>query len=284
MMAVRDKDMEKNKRYRNKNDYNKKRQARRKKALKIIIFIVMLSSILVLFCMSPLFDISQIQVEGAEHCKEENIINASGISIGQNGFRYIGGNFRNFIFLRYGQAELNILNSFPYIKDAVVRYILPNKVLISIEEREPYALVPYIGAFLLIDREGYVLEVTGEKEKFDMPYVKGLRFNNYEIGKALQITNKANFNKLIILIDALTEEEKNDNFKLMNYIDTIDVGDVNNIYLYIDSRLIVNYGDLQDINYRIKILKNIFHKSLTKEDRGLIDFTVGDNPVFIPEN
>ncbi|NSW90510.1 MAG: FtsQ-type POTRA domain-containing protein [Firmicutes bacterium] len=262
----------------------KEKRKRKKKKLKYIMIFVLLVTAMVLLGMSSIFNISRIHVSGVKYCTDEDVITASGIIKGTNGFKSIGGNLRNFLFLRYGQAEANILNKCPYIKNVTVKYILPDKVLIHVEEREPFVLIPYIGAFLLIDREGYVLKTVDYKEKFSLPLAKGVKFTNYEIGQALKIENKENFDKLIILIDTLTEEEKNDNFKLMDYIDTIDVSDINNIYLFVDSRLVVNYGDLYDLNYRIRAFKQIFYKNINKKEKGMLDFTVGDYPVFIPED
>ncbi len=260
----------------------KEKIEKNKYKLKYLLVFVLLIAIIILLGISPLFNISRINVFGVKYYNDEDIIKASEIVEGVNGFKNIGGDLKNFFFLRYGQAEADILNKYPYIKDAVVKYNLPNKVTIHIKEREPYVLIPYIGAYLVVDRDGYVLETINDKEKYSIPFIKGLKFTNYEIGQVLEIENIKHFEKLLILIDALTEEEKNDNFKLMNCIDTIDIGDINNIYMFIDSRLVVNIGDLHKLNYRIRALKQIFFKNIGRDEKGMLDFTAGDYPVFIP--
>lgn len=151
-------------------------------------------------------------------------------------------------------------------------------------ERKPFVLIPYIGTFLVVDREGFVLETIDSKEKVSLPYVKGIKFSNYEIGQAVKIENIEYFEKLIILLDALTEEEKDDKFKLIDNIDTIDISDVNNIYMLIDSRLVVNIGDTFNLNYRIRTLKQILYKYIGNDETGMLDFTTGDYPVFIPSD
>jgi len=40
---------------------------------------------------------------------------------------------------------------------------------------------------------------------------------------------------------------------------------------------------LENLNYRISVLKHVLLKNLKKEDKGLLDFTVGQNPVFMPD-
>lgn len=274
---------------------NNKRKRRKSKYIAVIIFIlILLSAGIALLGMSSAFNISEIQAVGAKHCESEEVVKASGALKGTNGFKNIGGGLRNFLYLRYGQAESNILRKFPYIKNVTVRYVLPDKVLIRVEEREPFVLIPYLGAFLLVDNEGYVLETLNqqgdegedeeeeEKEEAFLPVVKGLKFTGYQAGQALKMENKENFNMLIILLNALTEEEKNDNFKFMEQIDIIDVSDADNIRVYMDSRLVVNYGDLYDLSYRVKLSRQIIQKNIDDNAKGILDFTRGDYPVFMP--
>ncbi|HOJ11594.1 MAG TPA: FtsQ-type POTRA domain-containing protein, partial [Clostridiales bacterium] len=202
--------------------------------------------------------------------------------IGVNGFKNIGGNIKQFISLRYGQVEKSILQKCPYIKHATVKYLPPNKIMIQVEERTPVALIPYIGAFLLVDREGYILDTATGDEGILLPKIKGLNFTSYQIGQALNIENRDKFDELIILVDTLTQEDKNDNFKIVEKINTIDISDSNNLYLFIDSRIIVNLGSLDDLNYKIRSLHQIFFKNIGEGEKGFSDYTAGDYPVFIP--
>jgi cell division protein FtsQ len=275
--------MRKNHTYSKKNKVEEKEKIEKNKyKQRYLPVFLLLIAIIILLGISPLFNISKINVFGVNYYSDEDIIKVSGIVEGVNGFKNVGGGLKNFFFLRYGQAETDILNKCPYIKDVVVKYNLPNKVAIHIKEREPYVIIPYIGAYLVLDGYGHVLETVDDREKYSIPFIKGLKFTNYEIGQALEIENNRNFEKLLILIDALTEEEKNDNFKLIDNIDIIDVSDINNIHMFIDSRLVVNIGDLYELNYRIRALKQIINKNIGEDEKGMLDFTAGDYPVFIP--
>jgi cell division protein FtsQ len=255
----------------------------KQKNKKILAISILLGISFFLLCLSPVFNISKIKVVGASHYNDKEIIKISGIFEGVNGFKNIGGNIRNFLSLRYGQAETSIINKCSYIKDVEVRYNFLNKVTIHIKERSPYMLVPYIGAYLIVDRYGYVLETIGEKDKHIIPFVKGLKFIGYEIGQTLEIENQDSFKKLIVLLDALTEEEKNDNFKLEDNVSVIDISDIENVHLLIDSRIIVNLGDLYDLDYRIRALKQIININIGKEEKGILDFTISEYPIFKPD-
>lgn len=263
-----------------KNRQNKEKKNRKK--LEIILVLFLSIVVLVMFMMSPIFNISEFIVHGNSRYTTQEIIGASRVSSGINGFKNIGGNYKHHISLRYGQAEKNLTQKYPYIKEAIVRYSIPDTVIIEITEREPLMLVPYLGTYLIVDRDGYVVETSGDKEKYNLPEVKGLKFTKYEIGQPLIFENKKIFNEVTFLIDTLTKEDKNDNFKIAVLIDRIDMSDEKNIHFLIDSRLVVNIGDVGQLDYKIKSLKQIFYKSLGESEKGFLDFATGDYPVFIP--
>lgn len=263
-----------------KNVQNKEKKNRKK--LEIILVLFLSIVVLVMFMMSPIFNISEFIVYGSSRYTTQEIIKASGVSTGVNGFKNIGGNYKHYISLRYGQAEKNLTQKYPYIKEAIVRYSIPDTVIIEITEREPLMLVPYLGTYLIVDRDGYVVETSGDKEKYNLPEVKGLKFTKYEIGQPLIFENKKIFNEVIFLIDTLTKEDKNDNLKIVELINSIDISDKNNIHLTIDNRIMVNIGSIEKIDYKIRSLKQIYYKNIGDDEKGFLNFTTGDYPVFIP--
>jgi len=265
-----------------KNSRNSTSNTNRKKKLEFILILFLSIIVLILFIMSPIFNVSEVIIYGNNHYTTQEIAQASGVLTGVNGFKSIGGNYKHYISLSYGQAEKNIILRCPYIKEVSVRYSIPDNVIIQVVERNPIILLPYLGTFLLTDKDGCVVETIDDVEKSNLPQIKGIKFKGYEIGQPLKIENKESFKELIFLIDTLTQEDKNDNFKIVEIIDTIDISDSNNIYLFIDSRLVVNVGSLDELNYKMKSLKQIFFKNIGEEEKGFLDYTAGDYPVFIP--
>ncbi|NLC67201.1 MAG: hypothetical protein GX754_00115, partial [Clostridiaceae bacterium] len=86
----------------------------------VIIMLVLLLAGMVLLGMSPMFNISSIQVTGVKYCNGEDVIKASGVIKGTNGFKNIGGSLLHFLYLRYGQAEFDIISKFSYVRDVTV--------------------------------------------------------------------------------------------------------------------------------------------------------------------
>ena len=266
------------------------KRKRNRKRIKRLVFWVKSISILALFVaaivftgLSPLFDLKEIEVKGAVHYKPEILTGFAHIRMGENGFREIGSSPLNIVLFRFGNAEASIKGNCPYIKEVRVRYAIPSKVVIDVTERKATAAAPYRGTSLLIDREGYVLESLAADKKTGLLLIKGLEFTDYELGKKLDIKNRDSLANGIKLIEALKENDKLDKIKIFEMVDAMDVGDPSNIKISLESRVAVNLGDLEDLNYRISTAKTIFNKNIKKGEKGTLDFTTGENPVFSPD-
>lgn len=262
------------------------KKVRMKKGLfwiKSILVLSIILTVLILFMISPLFNISRFQVQESVHYSQDILIDLSNIFVGDNGFKSIGTDINQIFGLRYGESEKNILKYCPYIKNVKVKYIIPNSVKISFTEREPVGSIAYLGANLVIDNEGYILDTVKDISLHKLPEIKGLKFSYYDLGKKLLTENPKNLEEAIEVLDIIRISDEKDRFKLLNMINSIDVGDLNKISITIDSRIILKLGDIEDLEYKIAATKQILLNSTKKEDKGLLDFTIGENPTFIPD-
>ena len=71
------------------------------------------------------------------------------------------------------QAARKRIEALPWIKTASVERMLPDTVLLNIEERQPLALWQHKGAFALIDYDGEVILKTGLERFSDLIVVVG---------------------------------------------------------------------------------------------------------------
>ena len=273
-------------------EYKRKeiKSKKKKKTEKFLFFLEfiflsgMLSVILILLALSPLFEVKSIAVNGSERYSEEDIIIASGLRTGINGFKAIGSSLDDILSFRYGAAEDAVKKDHPYIKDIVVKYVLPDKIEMSIQERVPFAVVPFYGTYLLVDNEACVLETFNGENTKSLPLIKGLKFEGYKLGQALEFEVEENFLLAVDLINQLSKSDEKSEFKLLPQVDYFDVKDAENICLFYDSRIIVNLGDLRELGYRIDFMKEILQKNIRKDEKGRLDFTLSKNPSFIPNN
>lgn len=256
---------------------------RRKRSLKRLIgFLALLILILgttVLIALSPTFNIGTITVNGNSRYEAEEIINVSCIEEGQNGFAALGPGIEQILSLRYAEAENRIKESLPYIKNAVVKYIIPDTIRISLMERKPFCYIQYFGTYILIDREGFVLET--EQTPKGLPIIKGCNIKGMEIGHALQPDDSENFERVASLIEAIQESDMEADPDLLKTADYFELSG-REIHFLLDSRIMVKIDDRNDTLYTVELLREIIIKNIPEDEKGILDFTQGKNPTFMP--
>jgi cell division protein FtsQ len=267
----------------------KKKIKRKFRWLKFILILILSGSAIVYLALSPLFNITAIEVQGNQYYKKDDIAKITDITIGNNGFKTIGGDLSSIMTLRYRKSEKKIISSLPYLKDVVAKFVLPNKVVIYVNERKPLGLIQNLGTNLIIDEEKYVLDTIDNIQGSKLPLIKGVKIQHYEVGQELKSEDPENLDLAVKLTEAVNDADKDDKIVIAGLINYIDVSDGSKVYLLIDSRISVNFGNLlvtdsNQIDYKIRFLKQILTNSLNKEAKGFLDFSSGDNPKFLPEN
>lgn len=251
--------------------------------IKLVLFMALAFAVLIPLALSPLFNVRRITVEGNRHYSAESVVSRTGIATGVNGFKCISGSPLQLLSFRCGKAEQNLYSSSPYIKAASIRFIPPGTIAAVLEERTPAFTVPYLGTSLVIDGEGFVVDISGDHGKLALPEVKGLKFASYELGEKLENDDQAGMDRAIRLTEAVLKNDGSDELKLHGLLSGIDISDGDRIFMVIDERITVNLGDIDDIEYKLKVLKQVFFKKMKETDRGLLDFTAGENLVFKPD-
>lgn len=270
---------------------NKRKKKKNKKIIKRLFGIVFVAVLAVGAALSPLFYINSIEVYGNKHYNSIEVINASSMVFGANWFRELVFNddIKGLLTFRSTKSENNILDRCSYVKEAVVRMVYPGKVKITITEREPAAVVPYINTNLIVDNEGFVVDAGYAEHIETLPVIEGLGIKGYSLGKmisAINIKGMDAFNKIFDVIDFTQKKSESKNYadNLEEYISKVDVSDLDNVLIFLDGRVKVNLGAYNQLDeYKIMILHEIFFNNIHENEKGYLDLTTGKNPTFIPE-
>lgn len=256
-------------------EYIKKRKKIKKRIfwIKFILISTLLITSIILLALSPIFNIKIIEVDGGQHYNKTEIIKATNLIIGENGFKTIGNSIGNLITFRYGLEEKNLIKKFPYFKSVSVKFILPDKIKISIAQRQPIAYINYNGNFLLIDNEAYVVDKVASNKLTKIPEIKGMKFQDFKLGQVLDVQDKQSISIFNKVYNGIIDSDKTDNYKVFKELNYIDVSDFQRIIVYIDSRVRVNLGDIEDLDYRIDFMKKSL-LAMTKGDKGFLDMTL----------
>lgn len=205
-------------------------------------FILLCSFVLILL-FSPLFDITQIKVEGNLKLNENIIKSESGINLGQN-----------ILGLNKIKIKEDLL-SISYLEDVEIRRMWPDTILIRVAEKEPVAKVKLLGSNILIDENAYILEIVTDDKEYDVPLLEGIETFSTVINEKLECNNQELLENFLEILKNL---KNNDMLKNIVKIESKE-----SLLLYTNRGQIVNIGDTSDLNYKFIRLKAIMNKEDT---------------------
>ena len=174
-------------------------QTHRKKSKKsavgfFVIFTLMCLSVLAALSFTVLFTTKSVTVVGNTIYSNEQIISASGISVGKN----------MFVSMFYGAAD-NIERTLPYIGKARIERNLNGNVVINVEPTVSARCYKVDEGYLLTDAEGKVLE-TVAVAPVDKPIISGINLANKVNGTVVTYTDDRS---LPLLNDVFAAAEDN---------------------------------------------------------------------------
>lgn len=226
--------------------------------IKLAIFLVLVLIVWIVFFKLPYFDVTEIKISGIDNVSEQQVRELLTTSEGENIFSFS-------TFKSKKQLKTN-----HFIKNVSVKRILPNTVVVDIEEYNLRGYVPYMGSYLFINEEGLILSIQKEITK-QLPIVEGLRFDGFTEGELLYVENQGAFQTMVEL-QRLFEK-----YELLSEIVKVDVSNTNDIHLYVN-KVDVEIGDMDDINRKIIMLIEVL-KQLDTNYAGRLNLS-GDNATF----
>jgi len=194
---------------------------------------------------SEQFTLQNIEVEGNIYFSKEEILKQSGIQ-------------KDTIIWHIDlKGMCKKLEKNPFLDEIHIYRCFPNKLVISVIEKKPVALLKVNGSFLTIDKEGMVLPSKIGK-MYDLPLISGDFKGKIDIG------NKAGGEKLhfsLSLLKMIIEEKP----KLYSEISEILVKEDNEVYFFMSRYGIPVKVGKGDWMYKINCLAEILNRLIREK-------------------
>ena len=230
---------------------NPKTIEKRKKSLKIIevlFLIVIIIAAILLFLLSPIFKINNIQVKGNEKIPTNEIISLSTIEKGTNLFRV---NKRD---------TIKKIKQNAYVESVTINRKILDTIEINIKERKTAYMLEYKGSYAYIDNNGYILEISST-ELEGIPKLKGYKTieENIKSGNRLETEDVDNLKVISKILDVA------ENYEIKQYISSIDFEDNSHYILYLKSENKTVYlGDTSNLDIKMLYMQSIIEKEKDK--------------------
>lgn len=244
-----------------KNERKRKKKIKRiKRILKITTLLIIVIGGTTFALVSPIFNIQEINVINSEKVSGDEIISLSGISKNQNIFRFLSS------------KSIEQIKTNPYIEEAQIKRIFPNKVEITVKERKATFNVEFLNEYAYINNQGFILEISNEK--LDLPTIQGIKTKEEDI-KAGNRLNNDDLEKLEIVIQ-IVDSYKSAN--LENQITSIDIENKNEYTVYMEeAKKIVYLGDGTNLGDKILWLQAILKDNEGIEGEIYLDGDLNEN-------
>lgn len=253
-----------------KNTAIKKSKKANNKTSKIIKYLCILFLIIIailIFFMSPIFNLEDIRIYGNSKISTNECINLSKLEIGQNIYK-----------LNKRQIKNNLREN-AYINDISITRKLPNIIEITIEERTAtYMLELENNEYAYINNQGYILEKSNIKIETIIITGFSTQIENINVGNRLCENDLKKLETVLKIVDSA--QSKN----LLEYITKIDIENKNDYKLILEGeQKIVYLGDASSISTRMLYLKTIIEKEKNKQGEIFINGNINTDNVYFRE-
>ena len=236
----------------------------RKKGLILLLFLLA-SLVGLVYIGTELFQVKRIVVTGNKKTGYDEIVRMSGLYIGQNIFKID----RTIIEER---IELN-----PYLDVLSVYFKYPDEVVVNVKERTPTAVIPYLGSYVVINDEGYVLEIHGDLDNISYPLIQGLTIKGCSKGKVVSVVDPYQIKALRHVLEETYRQE------LQDIISEILMDDPDDIYIISRNGTTIRLGQAVELKDKLKWLRTPNFQQIDNSSiKGTLDISVASQAIFKP--
>lgn len=235
---------------------------KRKKILKVIKILMLLAIIIggIIYAMlSPIFNIKNIIVTGNKKISSETIISLSGLNIDQNIFNFWSNDIEEAV------------KQNAYMDTVEVKRKLPDIVEINVKERTATYMITLGNAYVHINNQGYILEITAKK--LEVPLLIGYNTTAEEIveGNRLSQTDLEKLNDVLKIMEVASSGKSD----ISGLITQIDISDRNNYILSLPKEKKTIYlGDTTNLSTKLLWINKFLEE---EKNEGIIYLNVNLN-------
>ncbi len=262
-------------------EIRKKRAAKKRKMrLALVVSIFALFIVAVVGGVTSLFIFRvksfNVQNESSMYTQQE-VIEASGIEIN-----------KSLVFINLDKAEESVERKLPFLKNVKITKKLPDKLVIRFEESGmAYAVETAGNIYAITNDEFKVLSMSGGIPEGIIP-VKGQTPVKTEIGETIAFVAKNEKEELVEdkVLNLLSDIASTVSESGLTGITAINAESLTDIYLIYEDRILVEFGDAQNI----KAKASMFVRAIEKENAidsgktGIMDITIAQSAYIYPSD
>jgi len=242
----------------------RKRRPRKRSFLVTLFFLVILIALGAYILTLPIWQIKEVVVNGAKMLSDREIKGLAAIPLSETLF------FTSFSRTRANLSKITAIKSFSIYR------LPPATVLISINEREPIAMIVFSNKSVIMDEEGYILN-RNPNITLNIPNMADLPIVTCIKGKGVLQTDKIDGKVAKVIAGIIS--------KLSRFLESsrmqLELGKLRNVNFLLDDLLRVKIGDDEKIRRKMEVFGALLPKISGRwSEVEYVDVRFPDNPVI----
>ena len=225
-------------------------------------------AILFVMCYTVFFKLDQIQVNGCSVYSQAQIIDEIGAQKGESLFK-----------VNISNAEKLLVGKLPYVRSIKISRKFPTTLKVDVQEEEVLGAVYTNEGFAILSTTGKVLETKVLALREGIPRIVGLVGLTYETGGYLRKSDTKD-GELLDQIKVLQEVQKQLAANQLTDITYYDVGDILNIEVMLEDKLLLKLGSASEMDYKLEFISKVLAAKKSGEEEfeqvpeeGTLDFS-----------
>lgn len=225
-------------------------------------------AILFVMCYTVFFKLDQIQVNGCSVYSQAQIIDEIGAQKGESLFK-----------VNISNTEKLLVGKLPYVRSVKISRKFPTTLKVDVQEEEVLGAVYTNEGFAILSTTGKVLETKVLALREGIPRIVGLVGLTYETGGYLRKSDTKD-GELLDQIKVLQEVQKQLAANQLTDITYYDVGDILNIEVMLEDKLLLKLGSPSEMDYKLEFISKVLAGKKSGEEEfeqvpeeGTLDFS-----------
>ena len=237
-------------------------QRRRRGSLLLRLVTMLVVVAVFVFGLAIFFKITEIQVTGNSVYTAEEVVDASGLKIGDN-----------LVTVSKGSVVGKILAKLPYVEEISMERVLPGTVVIHVVESDViYTVDGDDGSEWLMNGSGKILAKA--EATADYPHLSGVTAQAPEIGSQIASEQTENLTAALELLPLLEETE------YISQVTEIQVDKTYDLVVLYGDTYEIHLGGTEQLSYKMEYLAAILNEPQVAEG-GIIDLSLEENSVAV---
>ena len=225
-------------------------------------------AILFVMCYTVFFKLDKIQVNGCSVYSQAQIIDEIGAQKGESLFK-----------VNISNAEKLLVGKLPYVRSVKISRQFPTTLKVDVQEEKVLGAVYTNEGFAILSTTGKVLETKVLALREGIPRIVGLVGLTYETGGYLRKSDTKD-GELLDQIKVLQEVQKQLAANQPTDITYYDVGDILNIEVMLEDKLLLKLGSASEMDYKLEFISKVLAGKKSGEEEfeqvpeeGTLDFS-----------